>query len=487
MRLAIAAVATALALQPLSSGAVELNVTHFGTGMYGVPYAVAKEKGYFKEAGLDVTGFLTSAGGGTTVRNVLASELPYGDVALPAVIAAAQQGLELTIVHAGVASVADQVWITRKDDQRIKTVQDLAGKKLGYSSPKSVTDMITSMMLDANGLTGKVERKSIGGIGSGLTALREGAVDMTYVTQPVWAREKNNFRLVFNSTEWAPRVMQTVGVVKTDFLKKNPDLIRGIIEARRKGVEFIKSNPDESAKIMAKEYKITEAEAKAAIADVLSGGGVYWSPGDFDYEGMTTMLERPAAGEGGRARPVRLVEDRRRQLSAGDPEGQAEVLNALRLARMTEHLRLEGVTRVYPPVEAPRGGACARADRSRAEAGRVLLGGRALRLRQVHLARRRRRARAAERRHDPLRGQAGRRRGAGRRRRRVPGGRELSLAHRLRQRRLRAAPRRRARRGSARARASTRSPSPALRRSRRPIRRSSPAACASGSASRARW
>ena len=55
-------------------------------------------------------------------------------------------------------------------------MHDLVGKKLGYSSPKSVTDMITSMMLEANGLTGQVERKSIGGIGSGLTALREGAV-----------------------------------------------------------------------------------------------------------------------------------------------------------------------------------------------------------------------------------------------------------------------------------------------------------------------
>jgi hypothetical protein len=87
----VAAAAAFLAGQPIRSEAVELNVTHFGTGMYGVPYAVAKEKGYFKEAGLDVTGFLTSAGGGTTVRNVLASELPYGDVALPAVIAAAQQ------------------------------------------------------------------------------------------------------------------------------------------------------------------------------------------------------------------------------------------------------------------------------------------------------------------------------------------------------------------------------------------------------------
>src|SRR5947209_15241651 len=113
---------------------------------------------------------------------------------------------------------------------------------------------------------------------------------MTYVTQPVWAREKNNFRLVFNSTELAPHVMQTVGVVKTDFLKKHPDLIRGIIEARRKAVVFIQEHPDDAAKIMAKEYKISEAEAKAAIGDVLAAGGVYWSPGNFDYEGMSTMV-----------------------------------------------------------------------------------------------------------------------------------------------------------------------------------------------------
>jgi len=79
-------------------------------------------------------------------------------------------------------------------------------------------------------------------------------------------------------------------VVRTDFLKKNPELIRGIIQARRKGVEFIKSNPDEAAAIMAKEYKITGPEAKAAIADILAVKGVYWSPGDFDYEGMQVML-----------------------------------------------------------------------------------------------------------------------------------------------------------------------------------------------------
>ena len=114
-----------------SAAAIDLTVTHFGTGLYGVPFAVAKEKGWFKsEAKLDVTGFITSAGGGTTIRNALASDIPYGEVALPAAIAAIQQGVELTIVHGGVLSVADQVWITRKDDENLRSALDYALQQL---------------------------------------------------------------------------------------------------------------------------------------------------------------------------------------------------------------------------------------------------------------------------------------------------------------------------------------------------------------------
>lgn len=275
-----------------SAAAIDLTVTHFGTGMYGVPFAVAREKGWFKtDAGLDVTGFITSSGGGTTIRNALASDIPYGEVALPAAIAAIQQGVKLTIVHGGVLSVADQVWVTRKDDTTIKQFADLKGRKLGYSSPKSVTDIMTSMMLKTNGLTEAVERKSVGGIGSGLTALREGGVDMTYVTEPVWSKEKSNFRAAWWSTDITPRVTQTVGIVRTDYLKAHPEVIRGIITARRKAVEFVRANPAETATIMAREYKIPPEQAKTAIESVLGAKGVYWSRGEFDYEGMEFMLK----------------------------------------------------------------------------------------------------------------------------------------------------------------------------------------------------
>jgi NitT/TauT family transport system substrate-binding protein len=288
VKCAAALVALALAAP---AAALDLTVTHYGQGMYGVPFAVAKQKGYFKEAGLDVTGFITSAGGGTTIRNALASEIPYGEVALPAAIAAIRQGVDLTIVHAGVVSVADQVWVTRKDDTSIKTFADLKGKKLGYSSPKSVTDMITTMLLDQAKLTGQVERKSTGAVSAGLTALREGGVDMNYVTEPVWSKEKANYRLVWDSTKVAPQITQTVGIVKTDYLKKNPDKIRAIIAARKKGVDFIRQNPGEAAAILAREYKIDPAHAQSAIEGILAMNSPYWSGGKFDMAGMNAMLK----------------------------------------------------------------------------------------------------------------------------------------------------------------------------------------------------
>ncbi|MEK0427817.1 MAG: hypothetical protein RL001_344, partial [Pseudomonadota bacterium] len=34
----------------------QISVTHWGVLLYGAPYAVAMEKGYFKQAGIDIEG-----------------------------------------------------------------------------------------------------------------------------------------------------------------------------------------------------------------------------------------------------------------------------------------------------------------------------------------------------------------------------------------------------------------------------------------------
>lgn len=94
------------------AAAEEISVSHWDVTMYGAPYAVAMDKGFFRQAGVDLTGILTSKGGGTTVRNVLASDLPYGEVALAAVITAIREGIDIKIVNSGVNTVADVLWVT---------------------------------------------------------------------------------------------------------------------------------------------------------------------------------------------------------------------------------------------------------------------------------------------------------------------------------------------------------------------------------------
>jgi NitT/TauT family transport system substrate-binding protein len=269
--------------------AVELNVTQYGVGMYGLPFAIAKEKGFFKEAGIDVTGFLTSSGGGTTIRNTLASDMPYGEVSLPAALAAIKEGLPIVLVHGGVRSAADQIWVTRKDDERIKSPADLAGKRLGYSGPAGVTDILSAMLVDAVHLTGKVERKPVGSVGAGLTVMRAEGVDATYIFEPALETQRAGVRVAFTIADTLPNAMQTVGIVSHEFARQKPDMVRGLIEARRKGVAFIAEHPDQAAQIMAKEYRITQEQAKAAIDYVTKAPGGYWSDGSFDYDGMNVI------------------------------------------------------------------------------------------------------------------------------------------------------------------------------------------------------
>jgi NitT/TauT family transport system substrate-binding protein len=263
----------------------QVTVTHWGVLMYGAPYAVAIEKGFYKEQGLDIDGVLTSKGGGTTVRNVIASDLPYGEVALSAAIAAANQGIKLKIVHTGVRTAGEILWAVNPDSP-VKSVKDLAGQKVAITSPKSVTEMLLILVGDKYGI--KTERIAAGGIGAGLTMLEQKAVVAAPVMDPVWAKVQSKFKPLFFIKDELPEAVQTVGVTTAEYAAAHPEKLRKLIAARRKGVEFIYQNPEEAARIVAKKYDLEEAVAQTAIANLKAIR--YWSAGEFEYQGMNNLV-----------------------------------------------------------------------------------------------------------------------------------------------------------------------------------------------------
>jgi NitT/TauT family transport system substrate-binding protein len=267
-----------------------ITVTHWGAAFYGAPYAVAMDKGFFKERGVDITGILTSTGGGTSVRNTLAGDLPFGEVALPAAIEAIKAGQPIKIVCAGVESVGDILWIA-KPDSPLTGIKDIVGKKIGYTSPGSVTNMLILMAMKAQAIDAtKVTLVPAGGIGANLTAVLSGAIDAGMTGEPIWSQEKAKVKPVFWIKDvLPPNMTQTVGIVTEDFAREHPDKIRALIAGRRAGATYISAHPDEAAAITAKAYNIDAAMTREVFKHFLDIG--YWSEGGFDYIAMDRMVE----------------------------------------------------------------------------------------------------------------------------------------------------------------------------------------------------
>jgi NitT/TauT family transport system substrate-binding protein len=83
---------------------------------------------------------------------------------------------------------------------------------------------------------------------------------------------------------------QTVGITTGEFAKSRGKELRAIIEARRKGVEFIYAHPDEAASVLSSAYHLPPAVAKDALETNLQKFGKWWSAGNFDMSGMNEVL-----------------------------------------------------------------------------------------------------------------------------------------------------------------------------------------------------
>ena len=284
----------AFALAPLAATAEEIVVSNYGVTTNGMPFAVAMAKGFFKQQGADVTGILSSDGGGTTVRTMLGGNLAYGEINPTATVIAIQQGADLKIVSDNVQTVAEFVWAV-KPDSPIKTAADLKGRKIGYTNPRSTSQALAILVLEKAGLKpDDAELVKTGGFGEGIVALDLGAVDITPIPEPLWSQHQGKYRAVVKASDLLPPLDNVVGVTTGKAAAARGDFIRAVIRARRQAVDFMYANPDESAEIIAKAYNLSTAVARSALKNLLAShaksGVKYWSGGEINLKAMNEMM-----------------------------------------------------------------------------------------------------------------------------------------------------------------------------------------------------
>ena len=274
-----------------ASRAEDIVVTHYASLLYGLPYAVALEKGYFKQAGVDVTGILTSKGGGTSVRNLMAGDTLYAEVALPAALSAIQEGFPIKIVSGGTDG-SSGIFVTRVGE-KIDKPADLIGKRIVFSRPKSVSESIMIAALESNGIKpSQVKMVAIGDFSAGLIALEQDKIDVAVIPEPIYTlKVKSGAK--YKALPWfeskVATYTQTVGIATDEVIAKHGDKLRAVIEGRRKGVDFIYANPKEASAILAKAYNLAPDVAERAVASTLEISPNWWNRGQLNQSAMETM------------------------------------------------------------------------------------------------------------------------------------------------------------------------------------------------------
>jgi NitT/TauT family transport system substrate-binding protein len=277
-------------LWPVTGHASDVIISNWGTNLFGVPYAVAMEKGFFKETGAPVTGAVGAGGGGSVVRGLLANDLPYGEIGSSAAMDAQHAGLPLIII-AGTARSFDNVWVTEPNSP-LKSIKDLVGKRVSFTSPQSITEAFILMMLKESGIdANSVTRVAAGGYAQGLTLLDSGGVDAAPMAEPLKTSKKGKYRELFGAEEMLPPILSVVAATTRDYAKAHPEVIRAILSGRRKGVEYIYAHPTEAGRIMAKYYDMNPELAVAIVESMTKTKQRMWDEGEIDIAELTSLQQ----------------------------------------------------------------------------------------------------------------------------------------------------------------------------------------------------
>ena len=256
-----------------------------------LPFFVAIEKGYFKEAGVEVEP-IKFAGAQQVMEAMLSgrsdgsangtgsANLAIGEIAQPGLF-------KIFCTNPSNAKWVLDEFIVPKDNPA-KSIADLKGKKLA-SGPGIQNVTLCKTMLERAGATGTTVIELP--IGQHVAACVAGQVDACYTLEPTGTvgRMTGTTRVVeagvvakyILGDPLAPWHGGSASLT-TEFIKKYPDATKKYMAAYTKGVEFVRTKPDEARPYL-KGYTAIEGPLTSEVP--LAAYMLYseFKPGDVAY------------------------------------------------------------------------------------------------------------------------------------------------------------------------------------------------------------
>jgi NitT/TauT family transport system substrate-binding protein len=251
------------------------------------PFYVAVEKGYFRQAGIELEFDYSFETDGVAL--VGANKLKFSVASGEQVLLAREQGVPVTYVMAWYKDYP--VAVASKTEQGIRAPQDLRGKKIGLPGLFGASYIGLRALLNAGGLQESDVTLDVIGYSQveALAADREQAVVVYAANEPVVLRAQGYNLDVIRVSDYVQ--LASNGLITNETtLKDDPDLVHKMVQVILHGMADAAANPDEAYDIC-KKYVETLTQADTVVQkEVLAISIGFWQ---LDPPGQTN----PAAWE----------------------------------------------------------------------------------------------------------------------------------------------------------------------------------------------
>jgi NitT/TauT family transport system substrate-binding protein len=252
--------------------------------MIFLPAGIAQHKGFFKDEGLDAE--IVVMGAGPSIAALSNGDIDFS-LLTGTVIRAAVRGLPVRLV-AGLMTSSPHVVLAR---QEIKTVKDLAGKKVGLAGFGDATHVLARLILARNGVDPEKDVQFVPfGPDSGRFAGLQQKLADAVVTSPPWDFEgkKLGYNILARAYEYVNYPLSGVGVNQKS-LQQNQEQIKRTIRALIKASRFIRENREDSVKTLMAWAKTKPEHAYASYDSTVK---VISPDGGIPDDGLKLLIDQ---------------------------------------------------------------------------------------------------------------------------------------------------------------------------------------------------
>ncbi|MEU7930319.1 ABC transporter substrate-binding protein [Micromonospora echinofusca] len=285
---AAAALATALALVSGCSGDSDSGAdakSGNGTALEKVTYLtsfgnfgrdsyawVAKEKGFFKEAGFDVD-IKPGQGTGAVIQQVVGGQAQFGPIDLTGGLLQLGGGQAKDFVAVAAIQQRTMAAIATVEGKGIASPKDLEGKKLADTPTSVVRNLFPTYARLAGVDASKVQwvngdaQNLMGMLGSGTVD----GIGQFVVGQPTIETVTKQKAVMLPYSNVMQDLYGNVLITSSKIAKEKPEMVKRFTAALMKGLDYALTNPQEAGELLKKNVDAANPAAAAAELQLMAG------------------------------------------------------------------------------------------------------------------------------------------------------------------------------------------------------------------------